>query len=204
MPNWLGYLLAIPSFLVNLFTLSDMIKSGRPTTRKLIVVWWMSLAGVLFAGYGIYNTHRLEKSLADTRAELTDERSIVAWGLNTATVNTAELNDYGKDYHAMLVFRLEVNSVDYLIDRMIVKSYLFEIDGSQRQVEVSLDELFRSHQTPSTGHVHVYLVVLPKSVADDRISCLADVKANQGFIKSHRSSRAALLLKLKMGEPKSG
>ncbi len=110
-------------------------------------------------------------------------------------VDTALLSQYGSEYRALLMFRLEVRSIDYLTDRAIMKSYLFDIDGSRRSVEVVLTDAFWSRLPSSTGFVHVYLAILPKSISSDRISCLADVTLNQGRILADNASAAIPLLK---------
>lgn len=162
-----------------------------PFSRRTMLI----IIAVAFYGYGFYRTNQIEKQLSVAQAELEGLKVISAWGPSGATVNTAVLSRYQNKYNAMLIFRLEVRLVDFLNDPNIVKSYLFEINGGQRTVEVPPhDDAFWSRLTSSTGYVEIYTVLLPKAVSSDRIKCLADVKLNQGRIFNPRKVRTTLLL----------
>lgn len=206
MLNWgfsIGWLIScfigLPACIVHLLKLRKMFKRhGQPIAPLKDKAISLSVIGLMiFAGLGFYGTIQLERQLAEKRSQLAELKAIVRWGASGATVDTAVLSEYKNEYNAMLIFRLEVRLVDYLTDRAIVKSYLFEIDGSHRGVDVALDDAFLSRLPSSTGYVQVYLVILPKTISSDRISCLADVEANQGRIVARRGSQAAILLRVK-------
>jgi hypothetical protein len=146
----------------------------------------------ILAAIGLYGNRQLEKELAvyesqlsAVRSELIPLKAIAGWSPTGATVDTGVLSEYKDTHKAMLIFALDIPSVDYLTDREVLKSYLFDIDG-RRNVQVTIVESFWSRLSSSTGLVNVYLVVLPKSVSSDRISCLADIEANQGRIVAKR------------------
>lgn len=186
-----------------------MIRRHKDQEQKLSLrerFLYLSIISMMVLSWlGYYGTCQLEKQLSSLRLQLqttqsqlakTNEmKAIEVWGGSGATVNTEILSEYKAEYRAMLIFRLEVRSVDYLTDHEIVKSYLFDIDGTHRGVDVSLNDAFWSRLPSSTGYVHVYLAILPKSISSDRISCLADVETNQGHIIAHNASKSVLLLK---------
>ena len=164
---------------------TEMVRQHRfSLSRRAIFV----VLAVAFYGYGFYRTHQLEKQLDATQQELEEMKIISSWGPNGATLNTAMLKKYADKYKAMLIFRLDVRSVNYLTDNEIVKSYLFEIDGKKLPVEVPpYDNLFWSRLPSSAGYIQVYPVVIPKTVMEDRIKCLADVQLHKGRIFEPRA-----------------
>ena len=183
-------LLGTPTLLVNLGKLHEQSSSGASMTvhwKPLFKIIGILLV-LIFVGIGTYRNFQLEN-------ELIDLKSIVSWGGTGATVNTAVLNPYKKSHKAMLIFRLEVRSVDYLTDRDIVKSYFFDIDGELHPVDVTIPDTFRNREPSSTGFVQAYLVVVPKTISSDDIMRLADVKTNGGHIIATRGSRAFLIMK---------
>src|SRR3990167_538162 len=187
-------------------------------TKKQIAFRWtepiISICMILFVSLsvaGLYGTHQIEKQLEHSQSqlelanrelelakeELIDLKIISGWGAGSATVNTAVLTKYQNEYNLMLIFLLEIRSVDYLTDTHIVKSYPFDIYGKTRTVEVPPhDNEFWSRLPSSTGRVKIYPVLLPKSIPVDRIKCLADVKVNQGRIFNPKGVLAALLIRI--------
>ena len=183
--------IALPGSIYALIQLRALTRQHQQPNSSRIVNMLIPvgfIAMLIFSGIGFYGTQQLERQLVEAKA-------IEAWGSNSAIVNTEVLSQYKSSYKAMLIFRLDVRSVDYLTDREIVKSYLFDIDGTHRATDVSLNDAFWSRSPSSTGRIQVYLVVLPKAVPADRITCLDDVEAHKGNIITHRESKAVLLLK---------
>ena len=174
-------------------------------TEPIIAV--CTILFIPLSAVGLCGTYQLEKdrigtkselssvqsSLASAKLELANLKAFAAWGPGAATIDTKVLEAYKDAYKAMLIFRADVRSVDYLTDEQIAKSYLFEIDGL-REVEVPLEPSFWSRMPSSTGMIHVYLVVLPKDISSERISSLKDVELNKGHIVAKRGVKATLLL----------
>lgn len=186
----MGVLIAIPGSLCSLIKLMAMFRRRTQSTSTKFTEIFIAVGFIgmlIFSGIGFYENQQLKIALMDLK-------SIASWGASGATVNTKVLFRYKNSHKAMLLFRLEVRSVNYLTDRDVIKSYFFEIDGKFQTIDVVLPGEFWSRAISSTGYVQAYLVIVPKEIASEQISCLADVIANRGRIISKRQSKAVLLL----------
>ena len=201
LPWLIGCLLGVPGCINNSLKLIKVFKK-QETLGLITVIQFISYVGLIsFSAWGFVQTQsdlkKLRTEVKTKQTELSKLRAqtiFLSWGGTSATVDTSILSEYKNTHNVMLIFRSEVRSVDYLTDRMISKSYLFPIDG-ERSVEVSKNELLG--RPNATGMIHVFLAILPKTVSADRISCLADIDANQGQIIAKRGSRFELILQIK-------
>jgi len=157
MLDWIKLFVAIPGCVVACVKLRRLLLRRQPSQSFswMDLVLSMSMIGTLiFAGIGWYSTRQLENQLRDTHFNLIMCRSkltIRGVGIDKekksafAEVDTEPLAHYKEHYKAMLIFRVEDNSVNYKTDRRIVKSFPLDIPSHQK-VEVKLphDFLVRS------------------------------------------------------------
>lgn len=190
-------LIALANFLLVILTtfrVDERLFKGHRTTisRRSILVCLFAIFGIIFSAHGLLKIASLEEALLKARSKTV----ITSYGrknnLVFAEINTEPLKSYKNQYNAMLIFRVVDNSVNHKTDRTIAKSYLMDIP-SRQVVEIDPGEKFLSRVDSPPKAIDVYLVVLPKAVSPDQISCLSDVETHQGRIVDRKGSIAITL-----------
>jgi hypothetical protein len=143
----------------------------KPQRRPLLFLMLLLTAGsIAFSAVGWYRSPSLQigncKSL------------LLGWGVSGPKmfimVDTDLVIDFQKSSHLVLIGRPADHTIDAKLDKNIVKSGIFGINGGRLQIEAMTNDEFMKRVIDDGGWVEFHVVMVPKDVDMDKIATLAD------------------------------